>query len=79
MTSGSTTIRVSVAQRQRLRELADERDSTMTDTLDDALEALRRDQFYRSMAAAETELRADPDAWDQYLAERDSWLNAELA
>lgn len=79
MTSGSTTIRVSVEQRQRLRELADERASTMTETLDDALESLRRDQFYRSMAEAEAELRSSPDAWAEYLAERDTWLSTELA
>ena len=51
----------------------------MTETLDAALEALRRDQFYRSMAAAEAELRSDPVAWAEYLAERDAWLGAELA
>ena len=50
----------------------------MTDTLDAALEALRRDQFYRAMAAAEAGLRADPDAWTDYLAERDAWLGADL-
>jgi hypothetical protein len=51
----------------------------MADTLDDALEALRRDLFYRSMATAETELRSDPEAWANYLAERDAWLGADLA
>jgi predicted DNA-binding protein len=79
MTGESTTIRVSLAQRQRLRQLATERSSTMADTLDDALEALRRDLFYRSMATAETELRSDPEAWANYLAERDAWLGADLA
>jgi hypothetical protein len=78
MTAASTTIRVSVDQRERLRELATERSSTMTDTLDAALEALRRDRFYRSMAAAEAELRSDPAVWADYLAERDAWLGADL-
>ena len=50
----------------------------MTETLDDALDALRRDQFYRSMTTAEAELRSDPDAYLEYVAERDSWLGAEL-
>ena len=76
MTESSTTIRVSVAQRERLRELANQRSSTMTDTLDAALEALRREQFYRSMVAAEAELRSDPEAWAEYLSERDAWLDA---
>jgi len=78
MTDRSTTIRVSVAQREGLRELAAERSSTMTDTLGAALEALRRDQFYRSMAASEAELRDDPEAWAAYASERDAWLGADL-
>ena len=50
----------------------------MTETLDAALESLRRDHFYRDMAAAESKLRASPEAWTRYLAERDAWLNADL-
>jgi predicted transcriptional regulator len=75
MTSTSTTIRVSVAQRERLRRLADQRESSMADTLDDAIEALRRDQFYRDMAASEAKLRAQPAAWATYVTDRDAWLN----
>ena len=79
MSQSSTTIRVTRAQRDRLRQLADQRASTMTDTLDDALEALRRDQFYGEMARAEAALRDDPASWRQYTAERDAWLNPDLA
>lgn len=50
----------------------------MADTLDDALEALRRDQFYKQMAQAEAALRDDPVGWSQYTAERDAWLNPDL-
>lgn len=78
MTLVSTTIRVSQAQRDRLRALAQQRSSTMTETLDAALEALRRDQFFGEMADAESALRADPDGWGRYVAERDAWLNADL-
>ena len=79
MTSSSTTIRVRVGQRELLRLLAEERSSTMADTLDDALEALRRDQFYKNMAKAETELRSDPEGWAAYVIERDAWLNPDVA
>lgn len=79
MTSSSTTIRVSVAQRERLRRLADQRESSMADTLDDAIEALRRDQFYREMAASEAKLRERPAEWAAYVADRDAWLNADHA
>jgi len=79
MTTASTTIRVSRQQRERLRSLAEGRGATMSATLDDALEALRRLDFYAKMAAAEYDLRADPAAWADYLAERDSWLEPDLA
>ena len=51
----------------------------MGDTLDDALEALRRDQFYRDMADSEAALRSDEGGWAQYTAERKAWLNPDLA
>ena len=79
MTSSSTTIRVSLDQRERLRSLAAELDASMADTLDAAIESLRRQRFYEEMASAEARLRADPDAWASYVAEREAWLNADLA
>jgi hypothetical protein len=61
-----------------LKGLAERRSSSMTETLDAALEALHRDDFYRSMADAERDLRADPDAWAEYEDDRNEWLNAKL-
>ena len=78
MTNSSTTIRVTLEQRDRLRQLADQRASTMAATLDDALEALRRDQFYRDMADAEATLRSNEGDWARYTAEREAWLNLDL-
>ena len=78
MTVSSTTIRVSVEQRDRLRQLAEQRSSSMADTFDAALESLRRDQFYKEMADAEAKLRADPERLAVYQAERDAWLTADL-
>ena len=79
MTASSTTIRVSTAQRERLRALAEEHGDTMTDTLDAALESLRRERFYAAMAAAEQKLRNDTDAMRGYRSERDQWLNPDVA
>ncbi len=79
MTASSTTIRVSTDQRERLRRLAADRNATMADTLDAALESLRRERFYEEMATAEQRLRADTDAWDTYVRERDAWLSPDLA
>jgi hypothetical protein len=78
MTAASTTIRVTIEQRDRLRRLAAEGKSSMADTLDAALESLRRQRFYEEMANAESQLRTDPKAWDEYARERDEWLNADL-
>ncbi|MBA2696211.1 MAG: hypothetical protein ACR2FV_05670 [Ornithinimicrobium sp.] len=50
----------------------------MTQTLDAALESLRREEFYAGMARAESDLRADPDGWRDYVAERDEWLEPDL-
>ncbi len=50
----------------------------MADTFDHALEALRREDFYRKMSAAEHELRTNPAQWADYVAERDAWLTADL-
>ncbi len=50
----------------------------MSETLDAALEALRRQQFYEEMSEAEAALRADPDRWRRYIEERDEWLGARL-
>lgn len=78
MTVMSTTIRVSTQQREQLRALAQGRGESMSATLDHALDALRRADFHARMAAAEQELRSDPDAWTQYVAERDEWLTPDL-
>lgn len=79
MTVPSTTIRVRADQRDRLRRLAEDRNASMADTLDAALESLRRQHFYEEMAAAERRLRDDPAAWEAYVRERDGWLNPDLA
>ena len=78
MTPKSTTIRVSLDQRSRLRSLAEERNASLSATLDAALESLRRDDFYRRMAEAEDRLRSDPEAWASYRREREEWLDADL-
>lgn len=51
----------------------------MADTLDAALESLRRVRFYEVMAAAQQRLRDDPDAWADYTRERDEWLSPDLS
>ncbi len=71
--AASTTIRVPTELREQLRKLSDERQSTLTDTLVDALAALRREQFFAAMATWETGLRRDSQAWAEYEAEAEEW------
>ncbi len=65
-------------QRSKLRSLAEQRATSMSETLDAALEALRRDSFFRAMASAEQQLRVHPEDWDAYIQERDEWLSTDL-
>lgn len=50
----------------------------MVDTLDAALDALKRELFYTQMAEAEDRLRSRPAEWDEFTAERAQWLDAPL-
>jgi hypothetical protein len=59
-----------------LRRLAEQRNSSMIETLDAALEALRRQDFFAEMAKAEATLREDPEAWDAYEDEVRAWQEA---
>ena len=58
--------------------MATARHGSLSDTLDAALESLRRDLFYSQMAAAERSLRAGGE-WQSFVDERDEWMNADLA
>jgi hypothetical protein len=71
--NGSTTIRVPQEFREILRRVSAARETSLTDTLNDALAALRREEFFDAMASSEAALRADPVAWAEYLAEADEW------
>lgn len=68
----TTTIRVSTETHRLLGELAAQRDQTLTQTVRDAAEALRRRDFVRGVAADLDELRREPAAWQAYLEEADA-------
>ena len=71
--TASTTIRVPQDFRDRLRRVSESRHTSLTDTLHDALEALRREEFFDAIARSEADLREDPVAWASYLAEAEEW------
>ena len=72
------TVCISEASHQLLKELAEQTDQTMMDVLDKALDAYWRKLFFEQVNAGYAELRGDPEAWAEHLAERKRW-DATLA
>jgi predicted transcriptional regulator len=66
----STTIRVSEQTRDRFAKLADVTGRPMTQLLDEAADALERRVFFDQLSARYEELRSDPTAWGEIVAER---------
>lgn len=66
----TTTVRVSEATRDKLRELAAETGEPMQTLLDEALDAYRRERFFAALDAAYDVLWSDPVAREEELEER---------
>ncbi|MGF1595552.1 MAG: toxin-antitoxin system protein [Acidimicrobiales bacterium] len=66
---GTTTIRIDTDTHARLVALSRATGASLIETVRDATEALRRQRFAHQVAAELAELRADPEAWQAYLAE----------
>ena len=69
MDMATTTIRVDTDTHARLLALSKATGTSLIDTVRDATEALRRQRFARQVAAELADLRDDPEAWADYLAE----------
>jgi hypothetical protein len=67
------TVPVSEAAYTLLKALAEQTGQSMTDLLDKAVEGYRRKLFFEQVNAGYAELRADPQAWAEHLAERKQW------
>jgi hypothetical protein len=67
------TVRISKESHEILKQLADQTGQSMMDALDKAVDAYRRKVFFERLNAGYAELRADPTAWAEHLAERKSW------
>ena len=67
------TVPISEAAHQVLRELAEQTGQTPLAVLDQALNAYQRKLFLDRVNAGYAELRADPQAWAEHLAEREEW------
>ena len=67
------TVHITEAAHRLLKGLAEQTGQTMMDVLDKALDAYRRKLFFERLNAGYAELRADPEAWAEHLAERKQW------
>lgn len=69
----TSTVCISEASHRILQELAEQSGQTTMAILDKALDAYRRKVFFEQLNAGYAELRADPEAWAEHLAERKMW------
>lgn len=67
------TVPLSETARQILNELTERTGQTVADVLDKALYAYRRRVFYEQLNSGYAELRSDPAATSEHLAERQLW------
>jgi len=67
------TIPISEASHQALKAIAEETGQTEMDVLDKALDVYRRKLFFERLNAGYADLRADPEAWAEHLAELRAW------
>jgi predicted transcriptional regulator len=68
-----TTVRVTEATRETLRELAQESHQTMQAVLERAVEAYYREVFLERTNVEYAKLREDPVAWAEEMEERRAW------
>lgn len=74
---GTTTIRVDTATHAQLVELSQLTGSSLMATVRDAAEALRRQRFAHQVTGELSQLRDDPEAWSDYVAEADATTVAD--
>lgn len=66
-------VNISEMSHQILKELAEQTGQPMTDVLEKALDVYRRKLFFEQLDIGYAELRSNPQAWAEHLAERKLW------
>ena len=69
----SLSIRISTETHQKVRELAKTDGESMQNVIDKAIEDYRRQRFLEEANRQYAALRADPQAWQEELEEREAW------
>jgi len=69
----ATTVRVDEKTHSALRELASSSGESMSAVMQKAIDSYRRRRFLEEANRAFAALRADEDAWNEELKERELW------
>lgn len=69
----TSTIRISAASHQLLKEVAEIENSSMQLILEKAIERYRRELILQKTNQAFAALHEDKDSWNEELLERDAW------
>jgi hypothetical protein len=67
------TLRITPSAHATLRAIAEETGESMTEILDKAIEACRRQQFLAGLNSDFAASRSNPAAWEEEQAERKRW------
>ena len=74
----SATVRINPQTHDKLRQISEVANETMTVMLDKAIDAYHRQLFLKQANESFARLRKNPKAWKQEMAERKAW-DATLA
>jgi len=69
----ATTVRVRKEAHEALKRMSKSRGVPITQLVEEAIERLEREEFWREFNEAYARLREDPQAWAEVLAERQEW------
>ena len=69
----TTTVRIRRPDSERLQALAQRRHTSVIEVVHNAIDALERQDFVRSLASDYERLHSDPERWEEYVHERREW------
>jgi len=71
----ASSVPISGSSHQLLKQLAAQTSKSTMEVLDEALRSYQRQLFFSRTNAGYAELRSNPEAWAEHLAEREAWEN----
>jgi predicted transcriptional regulator len=76
VTTGTTTVRISKRARANAEAVAAATNRSMSNVIEEAVDAYRREIFWRHYEEGIGRLRQDPEAWADYVGEREAEAGA---